>query len=302
MKRLYTVALLASSLTACAESDPAGPSSGPVDVGVMARNIYLGTGLDPILQVADLAELPAAVAETWASVQATDFPGDFFLGNLRPATDTALDYLALLLDSLTVRGASYTVAARTVGFDAEAPLETASGLDDLRVTDSEVILVRSDVGVGAVAGATFERNLVVALGDVSVTIRRGWAAVEVAVGGLPFRFVSTHLEHDRDLFDHLVGRIPGCLGRSPSGSPRADLLSAGRPSQRELGVGPAYRSHLSSWTDRAAERPTSRCRPGVAHRVRPLALRSCGRERPATDSLRSRPSVEHEAGSGRFPR
>lgn len=75
MKRLYTVALLASSLTACAESDPAGPSSGPVDVGVMARNIYLGTGLDPILQVADLAELPAAVAETWGERPGDRFPG-----------------------------------------------------------------------------------------------------------------------------------------------------------------------------------------------------------------------------------
>lgn len=238
MKRLYTVALLASSLTACAESDPAGPSSGPVDVGVMARNIYLGTGLDPILQVADLAELPAAVAETWASVQATDFPGDFFLGNLRPATDTALDYLALLLDSFTVRGASYTVAARTVGFDAEAPLETASGLDDLRVTDSEVILVRSDVGVGAVAGATFERNLVVALGDVSVTIRRGWAAVEVAVGGLPFRFVSTHLEHDRDLIRSSCRQDSGMPG------PISIRIATGRP----VVSGPTFATRARRWS------------------------------------------------------
>lgn len=223
----------------------------------MTRNIYLGTGLDPILQVADLAELPAAVAETWANVQATDFPeragalaaeiaeerphvvglqevtlfriqspGDFFLGNLRPATDTALDYLALLLDSLTVRGASYTVAARTVGFDAEAPLETASGLDDLRVTDSEVILVRSDVGVGAVAGATFERNLVVALGDA-------WADLH------PDRHGPTCCQRAdlRNESSALVRRIDLIFHRGP-----IEPLSA-----RRLGADPESRTASGLW-------------------------------------------------------
>lgn len=217
--------LLALPLAAgCADSGPTGPRD-PVVVTVMTRNLYVGADFGPFFQVGSLAEVPAAAGEFWSEVQETDFaaragalaveiedtrphlvglqevslfrvqsPGDFFLGDLRPATDTVLDHLALLLDSLSARGLSYHVASRSPDFDVEGPLEVPGGRDDLRLTDREVILARGDVAVSSPRGEHYERALLVAAGVVSVRIRKGWASVDARIGGADVRFVSTHLE------------------------------------------------------------------------------------------------------------
>lgn len=191
----------------------------------MTRNLYVGAGFDRFLQVGSLSELPDVAAEFWSDVWTTDFsaragalaaeieatgphlvglqevslfriqsPGDFFLGNLSPARDTVLDYLGLLLDSLSARGVSYRVVAQSPDFDVEGPLRVAGGLDDLRLTDREVILARSDVPTAGARGGQYESALRVGSGLLSVRIRKGWASVETRVGGEEFRFVSTHLE------------------------------------------------------------------------------------------------------------
>ena len=90
---------------------------------VMSRNLYLGGDIGPILDASNPADIPLLVAQTWATIRATDFPqraqliaqeiaaarpdviglqevalfrtqspGDFLVGNPQPAEEVAFDY------------------------------------------------------------------------------------------------------------------------------------------------------------------------------------------------------------------
>lgn len=192
----------------------------------MTWNLYVGTEFAPLLEPESLSEMPAAVAGAWARVLASDFPeragalaaeiegvrphlvgvqeaalfriqspGDFFLGNLLPARDTVLDFLALLVDSLDRRGLTYVPVASARSFDEEAPMEGRNGLLDLRLTDRDVVLARSDVGADNPRGGRYGRRMVVEAGPVELVIPKAWVSVDARVDGrAPFRFLSTHLE------------------------------------------------------------------------------------------------------------
>ncbi|MBI4572022.1 MAG: endonuclease/exonuclease/phosphatase family protein [candidate division NC10 bacterium] len=193
----------------------------------MTYNLYLGADLLPVLSAPDLDAVKTAVNQVWAKVQATDFParakemadqiekknpdliglqeavlwgiqspGDFPPGANTPATDVAFDFVNILLDELTLRGLNYAVVATSTGFDVELPSSTG---DDIRLTDREVILARTDLPPSefllwnADAG-NFITNLDVTVAGLPVTILRGWASVDVFLRGNLFRFVTTHLE------------------------------------------------------------------------------------------------------------
>ena len=57
--------------------------------------------------------------------------------------------------------------------------------DDLRITDSDMILARGDVEVANVTEESF---------SVAFPLPRGWVAVDATVRGATYRFVNTHLE------------------------------------------------------------------------------------------------------------
>ncbi len=113
--------------------------------------------------------------------------------------EAVLDYVQLLLSALAERGLHYQVAAEIHGFDIELP---SAGGFDLRHTDREVILVRTDMPPGHlqlsnVQTGHFAINCQipsVAFGPI--TVRRGWAAVDVWTRGRSFRLISTHLDGD----------------------------------------------------------------------------------------------------------
>ena len=191
---------------------------------VMTRNVFFGTDLDPIL-AATPEEFPLRVVEAWGNVMATDFPrragalaaeiaqvqphlvglqevalfrlqspGDVILGNPQAAEEVVFDYLELLLDELARRGMHYRPVATFTGTDIELPLVTGLPPDDLRFTDREVILARSDVRVTDPQSGAFNTRLAVDVAGSQVAVRRGWASVEADVAGQRFRFFSTHLE------------------------------------------------------------------------------------------------------------
>ena len=63
-----------------------------------------------------------------------------------PAEDVAFDHLQILLDALESRGLDYAPVAVTTNDDLELPAFTTPGvLQDVRLTDRDVILVRTDV-------------------------------------------------------------------------------------------------------------------------------------------------------------
>jgi hypothetical protein len=192
---------------------------------VMTRNLYLGASITPLLTAPSAQLIPGLVAEMWTAVQATDFPsraallaeeidrqrphvvgleeaalyriqspGDFFVGNPEQATEVAYDFIEILQAELTARGLDYTVVVVRTGSDLELPSLTG---DDLRFTDRQAILVRSEVEVIDSDQGTYGVNLTLPVGGEGgppVTLSRGWVSVDALIAGREVRFVCTHLE------------------------------------------------------------------------------------------------------------
>ncbi len=225
MKRLL-LTILAIGLTpgAC---DRAGSPS----LEVLTYNVYWGARVEELLLVENPNDIPLEVARLFAQVQATDFsertqaivdqieharphliglqeialyrrqsPSNFQPGAPPDASDVAIDFLGLLLQALADRGLHYSAAAAATNFDMELPMVVFDGagnpvgLDDIRLTDFDVILVRGDVAWSNPQSANFAAALPLNVGGLTILKPSGWASVDLTFKGLPYRFVNTHLE------------------------------------------------------------------------------------------------------------
>lgn len=147
------------------------------------------------------ARMPDIVSVEEGSLIRNQSPGDLVFGGTTPATNVVFDYLQILVDSLQARGAHYAVAAVTYGFDAEMPmLNLLTGtIDDVRLTDREAILVRTDLPPGQFhvtnpQGGNFQ-NVVVVPGT-GLRLLYGWCSVDVFVRGENFRYICAHLTEE----------------------------------------------------------------------------------------------------------
>ena len=202
-------------------------------VTVMTRNLYVGANVEELFTVdpSDPLALAIAVAETLEAIEATNFversealadeiartepdliglqevalirfqsPGDFLIGNPKPAETILLDYLETLLDALAMRGLNYKVAATIDNADIELPFPAGfdnSGeplFDDARLTDRDVILKKSNIATSNVRAETYSVILEIPFGNLSIDIKRGYTAVDAKVRGQKYCFVNTHLE------------------------------------------------------------------------------------------------------------
>ncbi|MFG2296286.1 endonuclease/exonuclease/phosphatase family protein [Streptomyces sp. NPDC048603] len=231
------VLLAPGSLTPASGAAASGtPASGApsVPLRVLTRNLYLGGDLAPVLAATGPQSLVAAVTAVFANVRATNFPeraealadeiadSDPHLVGLQeavlwrsqtpagpgPATHVEYDFLEILLDRLAARGKHYAaVAAITVGSDFEAPRSTPTGLQDVRLTDRDVLLARTDLparvfSVANAQAARFQAHVPVCRptfgcvppANVPIRVERGWVAADATVRGRTARVVSTHLE------------------------------------------------------------------------------------------------------------
>jgi len=194
------------------------------EIRLMTRNLYQGfSTLAPLLQ-ATPQQLPVVAAGIFGEVVATDFPAraekladeiafsqphlvglqevsrfrrqvpaDFQLN----ATEDVFDFLEILLDALEARGLDYEVAANVQNIDAEVPIlfpGSPNGLADIRLTDRDVILVRSDVGWDQAQALNYIAKLPVTVGGQALLIPRGFTSVRATIGDRTIRFVNTHLE------------------------------------------------------------------------------------------------------------
>ena len=210
-------------------------------VTVMTRNLYLGADVSPAVAAVlsgDPEAVVAAVSEVWGKVQFTDFlaradgvaaeiaaakpdliglqeaelwrsqtPADFVSGN---AHHVEYDFVKILLKALRNRGQHYEVVAEETGFDIELPgfLSEANAeaglLSDIRLTEREVILARSDPGASELKLSNartghFVTNVEYPISpDFTFVVQRGWASVDAKIRGRSFRFVTTHLEADSE--------------------------------------------------------------------------------------------------------
>lgn len=190
---------------------------------VMTYNVYVGTSAEELLATMNLAEIPGKVAEMYDNVLRSDFPAraaaiarivkesqphviglqeivlirrqdpaDSLVNPLPNAEEVALDFLAVLQDALQAEGLSYVEAGKVENLDLEMPMLTTTGLVDLRVTDYDVILARSDVAVANPADANFQTALPIP--HFGIEVPRGYVAVDATVGEVTYRVVNTHLE------------------------------------------------------------------------------------------------------------
>lgn len=150
-----------------------------------------------------------------------DFPVDPRFTFKQDAEDVQYDFLQILLDALAARGLDYVAVddASPVNADVEFPaIEFDSGCTplgaptDVRLTDRDVILVRSNLDVTLALESNFQINAPIELPTfiptpggpvpaVYVTeFTRGWGAIDVTIKDQSFRVINTHLEvGDRSL-------------------------------------------------------------------------------------------------------
>jgi endonuclease/exonuclease/phosphatase family metal-dependent hydrolase len=200
------------------------------EIKVMTRNLYVGADFQALIRAAltDLNAVPKAAAALVAEIHASDFPARaeclaaeiaahrphvvglqeaFVLRHRKPsslvvppfkearAEAVLLDFAQILLDCLSRRGLRYSRVVAIAGNDNQAPTGTPPALEDVRLTDGEVILVRSDLAelgieVADTAGHVFSaRGSFGPFQDI-----RAWAHVDLVVNGRQLRIVTTHLQ------------------------------------------------------------------------------------------------------------
>jgi hypothetical protein len=135
-------------------------------------------------------------------------PPDLTFRFLPNAEVVVYDYLQLLMDALAARGLDYVAVedATSWNADIEFPMATfdevcnpTSFPVDLRLTDRDVLLVRSDLATANAMNANFTINLPVAIDvggplPLGFEFTRGFAALDVTVGKQTYRVANTHLE------------------------------------------------------------------------------------------------------------
>lgn len=250
------------------------PDTTPADtqpLTVMTYNVYVGSSAEPLLSVENLGQVPGEVATMYNNVMASDFPnravaiaksinahqphivglqeislirsqnpGDLLLGGTVSAEEVVLDYLDILMNALQAEGLSYQVAAQVENLDVEMPMVMGTDLLDVRLTDYDVILSRSDVEISNPMTANYENALTIEM--LGLIVKRGYAAVDTTVAGVTYRVVNTHLEafveesrvaQTQELVDILSGEtMPIILlgdfnTPAPDGTAYQMLLSAG---------------------------------------------------------------------------
>jgi endonuclease/exonuclease/phosphatase family metal-dependent hydrolase len=210
-------------------------SAEPIDVTVMTQNLYLGADTTPILTATTLPELQAAVQAAAQSVidnkflpnraaaiasEAESAGGPLLIGlqeaEIVSGSGGTLNYADALIGALKARGLNYTYMIPGVGSAVHTGFSL--GLPGLfSLTDQEVVLVRTGVPgftVNSVSTPTFKNNVTVnspVLGAIS--LKRGYVKVDAALDGVPFQFVSTHLDETHSSAEPAeVGEILTALG------------------------------------------------------------------------------------------
>jgi hypothetical protein len=161
---------------------------------VMTWNVYVGANLDPLL-VAPAEEIPAEVTKAFQQLVSTNFreraraiarkvaysrphliglqeiskvrlqlASDFFTNPMPNARYVLYDYLDILLRALRARGLHYRVAGLIENADVELPMVVSADpllFSDVRLTDFDVVLARSDVVIEDVDVGNYFVHLVV---------------------------------------------------------------------------------------------------------------------------------------------
>lgn len=218
---LVGIAILASPFSSAVAED--------IKFNAMTRNLYLGADIFKVVEAAqtDPALVPYAVAEVYQTMLFTNFwaraealadeiadakpqviglqevstfyiqtPGDFLIGNPVQADSLVIDFYTVLDAALKARGMEYDAYINT-NADVELPmadLNSPTFLSDVRMVDSDVVLVRKGHPSGLVFKDSYSTNVGLDVGGTYIEFTRGFLIVDVFIKNTPYRFVNTHLE------------------------------------------------------------------------------------------------------------
>jgi hypothetical protein len=204
----------------------AGSTTPKKNFTVMTWNLYFGADTAPILSARSMDELAKRADAAWKTLESTRFkerakiiadhiaieqphmiglqevallrvqsPGDRMRGGMEPAETVVLDFEDILLSELAARGLNYNVVGRVENADVEVPRANATR-DDVRLTDHDVILARSDVEADPSMMGNYQTVLSVPFpdGKSDVTVSRGYAMANLRWKGQDAIFVNSHLE------------------------------------------------------------------------------------------------------------
>jgi endonuclease/exonuclease/phosphatase family metal-dependent hydrolase len=223
---LLAALVAAGSSLACGGGDGLTGPGHPIRA--MTRNLYLGTDFSGLAFLASPADIPATTAMMWGNVQASNIPERAKLiaaeivdsapdlvalqevthyrmqmpsdGTVTPpnATETVIDFLALVMAEIDTRGGGYHVAGEAMNADAEFPVsDGAGGTFDLRVVDRDVVLAKDGVQTSNFVVTTFTANVAFTVGGtggIPLSFQRSCSRLDAVVGEANFTFGNAHLE------------------------------------------------------------------------------------------------------------
>jgi len=176
----------------------------------MTQNLYVGADSDPLLKAPDQATAVAAATAAFQQVLANNFParaaaiageiqaaGGPLLIGLQEAAQISgpgappLDYAQILLDQLKTLGLNYTIVGSHTG--------TTVALAGFSETDRDIVLARTGIPGFTATGQGYDfkpEHQVPVPTPVfgTITDKRGYVLVDATLDGVPFQFVSTHLD------------------------------------------------------------------------------------------------------------
>jgi endonuclease/exonuclease/phosphatase family metal-dependent hydrolase len=196
-----------------------GADAVPFDITVMTQNLYVGADADVVLS----NPTPDTIAAAFQSVVANNFParaaaiateaasagGPLLIGlqeaSIIGSPTGTLDYAQILINQLAAQGLQYSIAGVHTGFQF-----ASAGFS---VTDQDVVLARNGVAGFAVTGSeahTFANDVIL---PGPFALNSGYVLVNATLDGVPFQFVSTHLDPFHTPLQPLqAGEILAALG------------------------------------------------------------------------------------------
>ena len=212
-----SVAVAAALAVVCAAPARAADAT----VRILTQNVYQGTNFDEINAATSAPDFFAAVTTTYQNVLATNpveraaavageivrerpdivslqeatilRTGPLGAGPPPSAANVQFDYLQSLMGDLNGQGQHYAIVATVPGLDAEAP--STLGFD-VRLTIEDAILVNlnDNATLSNIQVHNYSTYLTNHTAVGPIPSPRGYASVDVSLGGAAFRFATTHLE------------------------------------------------------------------------------------------------------------
>ncbi|HQR45905.1 MAG TPA: hypothetical protein PLB02_05955 [Thermoanaerobaculia bacterium] len=219
---VLTILAALVGVLALAAAPAAGAPPPKAPVTIIQWNLFPGFDDGPVIAAAmsgDDEALVEAATVAWQQVHETDFSrrvhdiagwirlagpdivsvqeaARYVAVNGKGVEVETIDFLDILVKAVRQAGASYEVAAVSENFDVPLPAILEDGdVGIVTLTDRDAILVKSKSSRIAVSSPKSGRyQYFVGPPDFPFPLKRGWASIDVAIGGKSFRFLTSHLE------------------------------------------------------------------------------------------------------------